>query len=131
MVVKAKKGVLFFCNDQTLCESIALYLSGWYPASCVRTFKDLEAHLAEHGASLLLLDLQLSEEPVNRVVRIKQAYLHIPIIVAFVYSRATLHLESQLRPVVDRWFYKPFDLDEIRKSVDAHLDRAVSTKQKN
>lgn len=113
-----KQRVLFLSADQTLCESIALYLSEWYTASCVRSFENLEAQLREHGATLLLLDVSLSHEVVDRIKKIKESYPHVLIIITSIYSRATAPLENDLRPFVDRWFYKPFDLDEVKKSVD-------------
>jgi DNA-binding NtrC family response regulator len=119
MKEKPEKSILFICFDHTLCESVALFLSAWFPSSCARNFSDAEAHVRKQGASLLLIDVPLSEETVKRIKRMKKAHPRIPIIFMSVYHRATAHLEQELRPLVDVWFYKPFDLEELRKSVES------------
>lgn len=122
------KSVVFLCDDHTLCESVTLFLSGWYPASCAKSFRDLEVHLRKHGADLLLIDVPLCEELVEGIRRIKKSHPQVSIIVMAVYHPATAHFEAQLRPSVDVWFHKPFDLEELRKSVERLLGPVSATK---
>ncbi len=119
--VLMEKSILFLCEDKTLCESVSLFLSAWYPASCIRSFRDLEAHLRNYGAALLLMDLPLSKEIVERIRRIKKSYPQLLIIFMTIYQKTAIHLEAKLRPHVDAWFYKPVDIEEIKKSVELLL----------
>ena len=121
------KSVVFLCNDHTLCESVTLYLSAWYPASCARSFKDLAAHMRKHGSDLLLIDAPLCEELVEGIKRIKKSHAQVSIIVMAVYQPATARFEAQLRPSADVWFHKPFDLEELRKSVERLLGPVSKT----
>ena len=121
------KSVVFLCDDHTLCESVTLFLSGWYRASCAKSFRGLEVHLRKHGADLLLIDVPLCEELVGRLKRIKKSHPQASIIVMAVYQSATAHFEAQLRPSVDVWFHKPFDLDELRKAVESLLGPVSTT----
>ena len=120
-VEKMEKSVLFLCEDRTLRESFSLFLSEWYPASCIRSFEEFETHMKEHGGALLLVDLFLSEEVTRRIIQIKKSYPHLLIIFMTVYQEAAVHLEARLRSHVDAWFYKPVDIEEIRKSVASLL----------
>jgi len=121
MKEKPEKSILFLSDDQTLCESLALYLSGWHPASCVQTFENLELHLKEHGAALLLFDFPLSAEIVDRIKRIKATYPAVPIIFMTIYQPENRNLENELRPHVASWFYKPVDIEEIKTAVEKNL----------
>ena len=84
-------------------------------------------HLRKHGADLLLIDVPLCEELVGRLKRIKKSFPQVSIIVMAIYQPATAQFEAQLRPSVDVWFHKPFDLDELRKAVESLLGPVSTT----
>jgi DNA-binding response OmpR family regulator len=77
----------------------------------------LASSMGDYSADLVLVDSNPTDSLLLQFQNLRSRSARFPIILLYVYSPKTVHLDKIVRNYVDAVFYKPFEIDAVSKRI--------------
>ncbi|MFO7447891.1 MAG: hypothetical protein R6W90_16125 [Ignavibacteriaceae bacterium] len=111
------KSILFYSPDFSMCYSLLMYLQDKFNVTTT-TDIDIVRSLTKNPAfDIILIDAEPSADLESICKTIKDSGKSIPVILTYVYQNHMKDMDTTIRRYVNSVFYKPFDLNEVSKSL--------------
>lgn len=116
--------ILFVSPDLNLCASLLMYFYDKYSVTTTTDAGNVEKILGTGSYDLLVMDAEPDERINKLLADIRKTEGHPIAILTYVYQKKYGEAEESAKSNVDAVFYKPYDLEEVSKKIEALLAEA-------
>lgn len=102
-----------------MCYSLLMYLQDKFNVTTTTDIEIVRSFIKNPTFDVILIDSEPTNDLENICRTIKDAGKGIPVILTYVYQNHMKDLDTGIRQYVNSVFYKPFDLNEVSKSLTA------------
>ncbi len=116
-VVGQKKTIFIYSPDMNFCFSLSMLFEDRYNVVTTTDPALLASSIGDYAADLVLVDSNPTDSLLLQFENLRARNARFPIILLYVYSPKTVHLDRIVRNYVDAVFYKPFEIDAVSKRI--------------
>lgn len=121
--VMFKKKILVIDKDFDICKGIREFLTDDYEIYLECGKGDVMEKVIGHKIDLIITDIELPNGDIYKFMsRVKSMSTKIPIVLMYVCFDYSGGMEDYVRTLADAIFFKPFDLQKLKKKIDELLN---------
>jgi DNA-binding response OmpR family regulator len=110
--------ILVADNDPEVGKSICEFLRDEYAVYMIDDGNQIPCCIEEHKIDILLTDINISNVYFYSLIStIKEKFPQLVIIIMYVYCDYTQEMEKTIRKLADAIFFKPFNLNELKRRI--------------
>ena len=120
--VNKKRKILVFSPDRDLAQSLSMLFENHFEITCETSMGNLGKHITSVAPDLLIVDLHTFSSDVMLELSIVEAScVKVPIVILRAYNRLRSDVEEMVQRTAKVVFYKPFNAEEVVRSIHSLL----------